>query len=86
MFVVQYLYTFCTTFIHILYNKVDVSNIFTFFFKKKKKILDTSTLLYKVCTNVVQQTLFKEKLSIHSFLTTAPQQADVGGNILFFFF
>jgi len=28
----------------------------------------------------------KKKWSLHSFLTTAPQQADVAGNILLFFY
>jgi len=30
--------------------------------------------------------IIEEKWSLHSFLTTAPQQADVAGNILLFFY
>jgi len=59
-----------------------------FFFK-----FDASTLLCNCCIRIVQITyliairhVVIEKWSLHSFLTTAPQQADVAGNILLLFF
>jgi hypothetical protein len=37
--------------------------------------------------SIINVSLFvKEKWSLHSFFITAPQQADVAGNILLFFY
>jgi hypothetical protein len=95
MHIEKWIHSFLTT----APQQADVTgNILLSFYKKKtkqnKKIIKyypprqlVVGLLWKMSVGIISLAyIIQEKWFLHSFLTTAPQQADVAGSILLFFY